>query len=289
MKYFLETTKHTIEPALAKIIGLNETIFICQLNYWISKSKNKIDEKIWVFNSLEEWEKQFPYWSSRTIQRIIKNLKNKNLLITKQIDKNKMNRTNWYTINYETMNKIQQKHTSNKQKEEEKTPKKSPNEGGKIYSDAFIQFYNLFPKKYGKKLALQEFNKLNETNQKMAIKAAKQYAEYIEENEIEAKYIKHSYIWLKEELYLDVEDDVKKVNTPKKLTTADKLNQKILKILASNFDTTITIDKQKEGGELLFEKKEQKILCDLEHSIEDYQEMEFQKGEILKYLKGVLE
>jgi hypothetical protein len=50
---------------------------------------------------LPEWVKQFPFWSQRTLIRIIKSLDDQGLITIDQFNKYKADKTNWYTINYE--------------------------------------------------------------------------------------------------------------------------------------------------------------------------------------------
>lgn len=95
-----------ILPSLAVVIGLNEAIVIQQLHYWLKSSKNYVDGLKWVYNTIQEWEKQFPFWNERTIRRIFKNLETKNLVITANHNKYKLDRTKWYTINYSELDKL---------------------------------------------------------------------------------------------------------------------------------------------------------------------------------------
>ena len=46
-------------PELACKIGLNEAIILQQLNYWINKSTKTYDGKQWVYNTYNDWQKQF--------------------------------------------------------------------------------------------------------------------------------------------------------------------------------------------------------------------------------------
>lgn len=93
-------------PSLAKLIGLNEAIFIQQIHYWSLYSKHIVDGDRWLYNSHQEWQEQFPFWSIRTIRRIIENLERQNLLISGNFNKLKIDRTKWYKINYEKLNQL---------------------------------------------------------------------------------------------------------------------------------------------------------------------------------------
>ena len=99
----------TFSPLLAAKIGMNEAVFLQQLQYWISQKMGKQDEygRRWIYNTVKQWNKQFPFWSERTIKRIITNLESEKLLLSVRIgdgfDKKKA-----YTINYDRMAVINQ-------------------------------------------------------------------------------------------------------------------------------------------------------------------------------------
>ena len=88
-------------PTLAKEIGLNESIILQQIHYWLIASNHIIDGKKWIYNSYAEWQKQFPFWSISTIKRTILQLEKKGILISNNFNKMKIDRTKWYTINYD--------------------------------------------------------------------------------------------------------------------------------------------------------------------------------------------
>lgn len=91
-----------ILPSLAKAIGLNEAIFLQQLHYWLLSSEHAHDGSKWVYNTLEDWQKQFPFWSVMTIRRTITSLKSLDLIsTTDEYNKSASDRTTWYTINYD--------------------------------------------------------------------------------------------------------------------------------------------------------------------------------------------
>ena len=90
-----------VSPKLAEKIGLNEAIFLQQLNYWVNKSTTEIDGKKWVYNTIQSWAEQFPFWSEKTIKRVIVSLKNSGIIDVKKLSKDKRDKTNFYSINYE--------------------------------------------------------------------------------------------------------------------------------------------------------------------------------------------
>lgn len=106
-KLLLDDEPLVILPKLAAAIGLNEAIILQQLHYWLEKSKNVRDGFRWVYNTYEEWQKQFPFWSESTIKRTIKKLEGQHLIIVGKYNKLKIDNTKWYRIDYEVLQKIE--------------------------------------------------------------------------------------------------------------------------------------------------------------------------------------
>src|SRR5699024_3943236 len=92
-------------PTLAKEIGLNEAIVLQQMHYWLNMSKHNYDDKKWIYNSYTKWVLQFPFWSESTVKRAIGRLEKKNLLYIGNYNKAGFDKTKWYSINYEELNK----------------------------------------------------------------------------------------------------------------------------------------------------------------------------------------
>jgi len=94
-------------PSLATAIGLNEALIIQQIHYWLQKNGKEIEGKLWTYNSYPEWQKQFPFFSERTIQRLFRSLEEKRLLVTGNYNKMVIDRTKWYSINYEELSRLE--------------------------------------------------------------------------------------------------------------------------------------------------------------------------------------
>lgn len=92
-------------PTLATQIGLNNAIVLQQVHYWLRVSNNDRDGHKWVYKTVEEWHSEFPFWSKRTLERIIQSLEELEILVAGNYNKLKMDRTKWYRINYESLNK----------------------------------------------------------------------------------------------------------------------------------------------------------------------------------------
>lgn len=96
---------------LAKHIGLNEAIVLNQLHYWITRNRksdnNFYDGRYWVYNTYEQWQcRDFEWWSIDTIKRTFTKLEKLGLVISGNYNKMPMDRTKWYSIDYEKLEKM---------------------------------------------------------------------------------------------------------------------------------------------------------------------------------------
>ena len=79
-----------ILPKLAVLIGLNEAIVLQQIHYWLREKRDDPERyaasfalgEWWVYNTLDAWQKQFPFWSVMTIRRTLESLEAKGLVIS---------------------------------------------------------------------------------------------------------------------------------------------------------------------------------------------------------------
>ncbi|NLX61346.1 MAG: hypothetical protein GXZ06_02315 [Tissierellia bacterium] len=99
-----------VDKGLAVILGLNEALVLQQIHYWLEinkKNKRNFHEgRYWTYNTLKDWQKEFPFWSLSTIKRILKKLREKKLIEVDNFNIYQMDRTLWYTINYEEVDKL---------------------------------------------------------------------------------------------------------------------------------------------------------------------------------------
>ncbi|MDW7729707.1 MAG: hypothetical protein SCJ94_06830 [Bacillota bacterium] len=98
-------------PTLARAIGLNEAIVLQQIHYWCEVAQKKRinckDGYHWVYNSVPQWQKQFPWWSVSTVKRILSGLKQNNLVIvSSSYNKYGPDRTQWYRPNQQELHKL---------------------------------------------------------------------------------------------------------------------------------------------------------------------------------------
>ena len=93
---------YSFNSEIAIKYGVDGAIMIENLHFWISKNKANekhfYDGRYWTYNSLKAFEKLFPFWSSRQIERILRNLINQGAIITGNYNKIPYDRTKWYAL-----------------------------------------------------------------------------------------------------------------------------------------------------------------------------------------------
>jgi uncharacterized phage protein (TIGR02220 family) len=97
-----------IIPSLAVKIGLNEAVVLQQIHYWVTSSTHLIEGRKWIFNTYKEWQKQLPFWSESTIKRTIHSLEDQGFLISENWNQSKMDKTKWYTIDYQRVEGLEE-------------------------------------------------------------------------------------------------------------------------------------------------------------------------------------
>lgn len=97
-------------PELAAVIGLNESIMLLQIDFWIGSSNNFEDGQYWTYQSVRDMQKKaFPYWSIATITRIIVNLEAEKLITVGNFNKRKGDTTRWFALNVDGLKKLGEK------------------------------------------------------------------------------------------------------------------------------------------------------------------------------------
>jgi len=115
-KLIIEEKPLIVLPQLAVKIGLNEAIILQQLHYWLKDKGHDKEGEMWIYNTYEEWQTQFPFWSVSTIRRAIDSLEKKNLIeTTSRFNKAKFDNTKWYRIKRETLQSLTISVTQDKQ------------------------------------------------------------------------------------------------------------------------------------------------------------------------------
>jgi hypothetical protein len=112
-KFLIDEYPLIVLPTLAHAVGLNEAIFLQQLNYWLVGSSHNHDGRKWVYNTFEDWQKQMPFFKVITIKRIVKTLRESGVIVTtSKYNKLSMDRTLWYSIDHDKLDSIISAHPS---------------------------------------------------------------------------------------------------------------------------------------------------------------------------------
>lgn len=87
--------------------GLEEAIFLESVVYWYrtnrAENRNYHDGRWWTYNSLAAFEVLFPWWSAKQLRRIINSCKEQGALLTGNYNKDRRDRTVWYTPSADLM------------------------------------------------------------------------------------------------------------------------------------------------------------------------------------------
>jgi len=108
----IEGSSIVANKKLAKLIGLNEAIVLQQVHYCLENNrmanKKYHEGRYWEDNSIRAWkESNFEFWSFETVKRTFAKLEKKGLLISANFNKQKLDKTKWYSINEEELAKLQ--------------------------------------------------------------------------------------------------------------------------------------------------------------------------------------
>lgn len=94
-------------PQLAVKVGLNEAIVLQQIHYWTKGGRPSVDGLSWTYNSMKDWQKQFPFFSISTLRRTIDSLVDQGLLVRKKMADNPFDQTLYYAILHEKLTDMQ--------------------------------------------------------------------------------------------------------------------------------------------------------------------------------------
>jgi len=98
-QYLVNEAPIPLYPSLALALkGADPALILQQLNYWLTRSENYRDGRYWVYNTYADWQEQFPWISVSTVRRVLVALEEQGLVVTGNYNKQKTDRTKWYTI-----------------------------------------------------------------------------------------------------------------------------------------------------------------------------------------------
>lgn len=101
-----------VQPKLAQALGLNQALFLQQVQFWLYVNKkngrNLRDGRYWTYNTFEAWQReQFPFWSVSTLKRIVAKLERSGVLLTTtKYNKAGYDNTKWYSIDRDRLEQV---------------------------------------------------------------------------------------------------------------------------------------------------------------------------------------
>jgi hypothetical protein len=95
-----------LNPALAKEIGLNESLLLLQIEFWIAISDHERDGGRWTYQSLRDIHQMFTFWSESTINRTLLSLEEQHLVIFGNYNEYKYDRTRWIALDMDGLRKL---------------------------------------------------------------------------------------------------------------------------------------------------------------------------------------
>ncbi|PEW95878.1 hypothetical protein CN446_14985 [Bacillus cereus] len=242
MSLLMDSNTILLKPKLAVKIGINEAIVVQQVHYWLERSNHDYDGKKWVFNSLDKWCEQFPFWSKRTLERIFGKLEKENILIVGNYNKLSFDRTKWYSINYEylqsvgmhsdkltgshsdkvaesdtdkmtgtipeTTQEITNKTTVTANADVSKPKKRKPGTVKQVidYGEEFEVFWSVYPRKHRKEDCYKKYRyaiDVKHHSHEVILHGAQMYAEECIRNNTEKRYILGPNNFMNDERYLE--------------------------------------------------------------------------------------
>jgi len=108
-KYLVSQDLLIFRAELVEKTSLNEAIVLQRLDYWLTRDTvgMVINGTRWIYNTYEEWqETNFPFWSTKTIQRTFTKLEKKGLVISQQAAKKHYDRKKYYRIDYDKLDAL---------------------------------------------------------------------------------------------------------------------------------------------------------------------------------------
>lgn len=130
-KLLLDERPLQVQASLAKALkSLDEAVIIQQLHYWLQRSNLVRENHRWVYNSMADWNKQFPWLTRKTLTNKFNDLEKRGLIITGNYNKAAFDKTKWYRIDYDAFSHLEQRLGKNYPTNEQDLP----NGDGKNYS-----------------------------------------------------------------------------------------------------------------------------------------------------------
>jgi len=92
-----------IQQSIARLVGIKGAIILQRLHEALLTEGKEINNRLWISGTLEELEDRIGIINFSTMRRVLTELQKSGILISENLNRMKMDRTKWYTINYEKL------------------------------------------------------------------------------------------------------------------------------------------------------------------------------------------
>ncbi|MBN7575438.1 hypothetical protein C1H57_08455 [Clostridium sp. 2-1] len=158
---------YMFDSNVAEIVGVDGAVMLQNISFWIEKNKanNKhfYDDSYWTYNTVNAFEKLFPFWSKKQISRILKNLIEGGYLIDGNYNKLNYDRTKWYAITQKGYSILPngKMEVTKEEIPNDQTGEPIPDINTYINTDIYIpgdeeEIWNMYPNKRGKAQAIKK-------------------------------------------------------------------------------------------------------------------------------------
>ena len=203
---------HYFDVEVAKKYGVNAAIILSNIAFWVVKNEANgehfRDGYYWTYNSIPAFNKLFPYLTEKQIRAALNILRSEELILVGNYNDDRRDRTLWYTLSEKgrciclvgqmqtplvaDVSALQGKSHSNNIYILNTTTDSKPDinadtEAQKTTDETFEEFWAAYPRKDGKKVARQKWNRLKpdeEMRKKILadIERRKRSPEWLKEN-----------------------------------------------------------------------------------------------------------
>ena len=159
---------HAFNVSEAVKYGVEKAILLQHIRFWVHQNKGKDthfhEGKVWMYQSVADIKKHYPYWSNQKIGRILRDMESLGIILSGNFNKIGYDQTKWYTLNIDCSEL-----NNGDSKIEQPIPDTKPNtKTDKLFDECWA----LYGKKGNKARAVQYWAKLTEgdkENIKLAI------------------------------------------------------------------------------------------------------------------------
>lgn len=166
-------TSHAFNVEEAVKYGVEKAILLQHIRFWCVQNEGKKDNlhdgRVWMYQSVEDMHKHYPYWSTHKLHRMLKDMERDGIIVSGNYNKIGYDRTKWYSINIHSANSQNGTCESATPIPDTKTDTKKDN----LFETVWIQY----ERKGNKQTAFRYWNKLSYDDKLAVTKAIPAYVE----------------------------------------------------------------------------------------------------------------